>query len=364
MENRIVPDAVGEYGASGPTGDSHVQFPQFRLGRHIESGPYKMIKWSTDAIRPELRLDYWVGVICEAFLEMDCNSRARESFEGRVTRVAVGELGFHQVCAQTQDVFRTRQGIARSNHHPYYLITQRECGWHLQQDGKQLQLRSGDLVLVDAARCYELHFPERFEVMSIQLPRHFVGRWLAHAESQGARYIPRDKGWGVPLSALCLQLASDPGIANHYPSELLSDHLGAMLSAALEPELQPIRLASDEFVERACGWLREHLADHGLVATVAAQALGVSVRTLHRAFAARRFTFAGALRAVRIEEAKHLLAQPRLAHIAVGEIGRRCGFADPSHFVREFRAATGLTPVRWRKHAHSDGSNSTLCRQS
>jgi AraC-like DNA-binding protein len=322
------------------------------LGQRIETercGMAEIAEWSTDAIRPSLRLDYWVGAICEAFLEMDCNSRARDCFEGRVTRVAIGELGFHQVRAQTQDVYRTRRGIARSDHHPFYLIAQREHGWHACQDGQQQSLRPGDLVLVDAARCYELHFPDSFEVMSIQLPRHFVGRWLAHAESEGPRYIARDKGWGVPLSALCLQLARDPVTAGHYPSELLADHLGAMLAAALEPDPQPPRAATRDLVESAHGWLREHLADHGLVAASAAEALGVSVRTLHRAFAARGTTFAAALRAVRIEEAQRLLVQPRLANVTVSEIGRRCGFADPSHFVREFRASTGSTPALWRR---------------
>ena len=310
-------------------------------------------EWSTEAIRPALRLDYWVGAICEAFLEMDCDSRARASFEGRLTRVDIGELGFHQVVAQAQDVFRTRAGVARSSRHPYYLITQRERSWHVRQDGRLLQLRAGDLVLLDSSRPYELHFPERFSVMSIQLPRQFVGRWLVQPEAP--RLIPRDQGWGAPLAALCLQLAEAPLSAAHYPTELLSDHLGAMLSAALEPAISA-PASSPDLVQRATAYLRDRLSQPGLFAQPAAEALGVSVRSLHRAFAARGLSFAGTLRRLRLEAAHGLLAQPRLARLPVAEIAHRSGFSDASHFVREFRQATGITPGRWRKRRGLEGT--------
>ena len=38
-------------------------------------------RWSTEAVPPERRLDYWVGAICEAFLEMDCSSREARHFD-------------------------------------------------------------------------------------------------------------------------------------------------------------------------------------------------------------------------------------------------------------------------------------------
>jgi AraC family transcriptional activator of tynA and feaB len=279
---------------------------------------------------------------------MDCDSRERDTFDGRVTRVGIGELGFHQVVAQAQDVFRTRTGIARGSRHPYYLIAQRERNWHVRQDGRLLQLRPGDLVLLDSSRPYELHFPERFSVMSIQLPRAFVGRWLLQAEGPAPRLVSRDRGWGAPLAAMCLQLAEAPLAAAHYPAELLSDHLGALLAAALEPAAATPACTPD-LVDRATTYLRERLPQPGLFAQAAADALGISVRSLHRAFAARGLTFAATLRRLRLEAAQALLAQPRLARLSIAEIGRRSGFADASHFVREFRAATGTTPDRWRK---------------
>lgn len=306
-------------------------------------------QWSTDQVDAPGRLDYWVGAICEAFLEMDCSSRQPQAFEGRLTSVPVGPLSFNQVEATTQDVYRTRSGIARSANHPFYLITHRQSAWHVRQGGHGVGLRAGDAVLVDSAHLYELHFPESVEVMSIQMPRAWVGQWLARVDDPMPRVARRDQGWGRALSGLSLQFAHEPLLAAGYPAPLLCDQLGAMLAAALEPGVPTRTSASQDLVHRARQLLQGQLEQPGLTAQRVADQLGVSVRTLHRAFAGESTGFALHLRQLRLERAARLLEQGRLAHVSVSELGRRCGFPDPSHFVREFQRQFRTTPARWRR---------------
>lgn len=305
--------------------------------------------WSTERVAASQRLDYWVGAICEAFLEMDCSSRQAPVFEGQLTSVDAGALSFNQVEASTQDVYRTRAGIARSAQHPFYLITQRETPWHVRQGGHRVGLRPGDAVLVDSAQLYELHFPESVTVMSIQLPRTWVGQWLARVDDPLPRVAGRDQGWGRALSGLTLQFAHEPLLAAHYPADLLSDQLGAMLAAAMEPQEVKATPAAHDLLTRAQRLLQERLDVPGLAAAGVAAELGVSARTLHRALAAGATSFALELRRLRLLRAAQLLAQPRLSGVTVAELGRRCGFADASHFVREFQRQFGTTPARWRR---------------
>lgn len=51
------------------------------------------------------------------------------------------------------------------------------------------------------------------------------------------------------------------------------------------------------------------------------------------------------VRNVRIERARRMLAATALG---IGEIGARCGYPEPAHFTRTFRAATGFTPGEYR----------------
>lgn len=319
------------------------------MNRGSASGHGMARQWSTDQVAAPGRLDYWVGAICEAFLEMDCSSRQAALFKGRLTSVEVGPLSFNQVEASTQDVFRTRAGIARSASQPFYLITQRETAWHVRQSGHHVGLRPGDAVLVDSAQTYELHFPESVEVMSIQLPRPWVGEWLNRVDHALPRVAWRDEGWGRALSGLSLQFAHDPLLALGYPAPLLSDQLGAMLAAAIEPQPVSPSPVSLDLISRARDLARASIDQTGLTAHRVAQALGVSVRSLHRAFAAQGTSFALDLRHLRLAHAAQLLAQPRLKGVTTAELGRRCGFADPSHFVREFQRRFGTTPAGWRR---------------
>ena len=145
-------------------------------------------------------------------------------------------------------------------------------------------------------------------------------------------------------------LLAQGAVATTYPQQLLSDQLGAMLAASLEPEHQPpATVARRSLVESATKILLEHLDHADVTADGVAAQLGVSVRTLHRSFAANQQSFASTLRQLRLARAAHLLAQPRLARVTIAELSSRCGFADASHFVREFAQVFGTTPARWRK---------------
>lgn len=312
------------------------------------AGP--MRHWTTETVAPGQRLDYWVGAICDAFLEMDCSSREAGRFDGRLASLPIEDLSFNQVVASTQDVYRTPGAIARSTRQPFYLITQWQQPWQVRQGGRLVQLRPGDTVLVDSAQCYELHFPQSVGSLSVQLPRAWLGRWLRVVDDPAPRVAARDQGWGRVLSALCVELGQAPALAAGYPETLLADHLGALLVASLEPA-QAASAATDVrgLTGRASNLLRQRLDEPGLTAERVAGELSVSVRTLHRAFAASGVSFAGTLRRLRLEQARDWLAQPRLALLTTAEIGRRCGFVDASHFVREFQRSFGQTPGRWRR---------------
>jgi AraC-like DNA-binding protein len=77
-----------------------------------------------------------------------------------------------------------------------------------------------------------------------------------------------------------------------------------------------------------------------------AKAAGTSVRGLERAFV-RDYGLSPQqyLRRLRMQTACQLLVSTRLA---LAQVADRCGFADQSHFTRDFRSLTGMTPRTYR----------------
>lgn len=313
----------------------------------LSTSHVRLRELTTAQARPGERLDYWVGAICEAFLEMDCSSRDAACFDGELVHLPLQRLAVNRVRASTQDVYRTPTAIAKSQHQPFYLITQVEEPWMVMQGGRQLQLRPGDAVLVDAAQAYELHFPHSVSCLSVQMPRAWVGQWLKAVDVGHARVAHREQGWGAMLSALSVQLGRQPELALQMAPDWLEAQFGAFLMASLEPVVPNRNEAPRDLHERAVALMRERCGTPGWRTDELAAQLQVSARSLHRAFAAAGETVMGRWRQVRIDRACELLAQPRLTTLTVGEIGRRCGYADPSHFGRDFQRVTGLTPQRW-----------------
>jgi len=303
------------------------------------------LRWSTEAVAAGERLDYWVGAICECFLEMEASSPTPGRFGCELLSAPLHGLRVNRVRGSAQDVFRTRSAISRSRQNFYYLLCKESTPCHvLQQGARADRLLPGDLALIDSRHCYELHFPETVDVFSIQLPTAWLETWLPDPGPHLGRRIDGGLGWGFALSAYVRQLSAPIGA---LPASLVADHLGSLLSLALErgstgqPTGRDLAARIDEALGSRC-------TEPELCAGDIAAMLGVSVRTLHRALAARQQTFAARLMQHRIQRARRMLASPAFDRVTTAEIGRRVGLLDPSHFVRVCRRVAGCTPQELR----------------
>lgn len=125
--------------------------------------------------------------------------------------------------------------------------------------------------------------------------------------------------------------------------------LGAQAARQLASGVRDRTQVSDRHphVEEALTVIGRRGAEPGLRLGQVADAVGVSRWHLSRLLRARTgSTFLQLLAAVRIERAKSLLlaGEP----LSVKEVAARCGYDHVSHFDRQFRRLTGLTPGRFR----------------
>lgn len=305
-------------------------------------------RWSTAAVRPAERLDYWVGAICEGFLEMGATSSRDADFHSSLESVNWGPVTVNEVRGSAQDVYRTRAAVARSRENFCYLLCKVDSAWSAVQAERGVRLLPTDLVLVDSRERYEFHFPDRADTVSLQLRLDWLERWLPDIGAVAGRRIDGQQGWGLALGAFVRQLTPTLAAAPPLPPALLVDQLGALISLAAGPPVndappsQPLR-------RRILDHVRERHAEPGLTAATVAHELGISERTLHRSLAGGQETFARQLMACRMEVAARLLADPRFDRLTAGEIGRRVGLLDASHFGRSCRAQFGATPAQLRR---------------
>lgn len=307
-------------------------------------------RWTTDAVPAAQRLDYWVGAISEGFLAMEASGNALD-FHGELVSAPLGPVGVNWVQAAAQRVWRTPRGIARGDARVAYLLGNRDTAWRVAQDGREALMRPGDFVLVDARRPYQFDFMDGPSTVSLELPLNWLARWVAEPEAHTARPFRADESaWGAALAAFARPWRPALACAPPLPAELLTDQLGALLSLACSGPAAPAATGSlsQKLPQRVRQQVRERLAEPGLTAAQVAAGLGCSVRSLHRALAAQQTPFATLLVVERLTLARQMLANPALRHVGAGEIGRRVGLTDPSHFARLCRRHLGLPPTALR----------------
>jgi AraC family transcriptional activator of tynA and feaB len=304
-------------------------------------------RWSTDAVAPARRLDYWIGAICEGFLEMDVSSPLAGGFTATLESAPLGPIGVNRVRGSAHDVFRTRRAIARSRSNYYYLLCKTDSPWVAVQDDRAARLLPGDAVLVDSRRCYEFHLRESADTLSIELPTAWVDAWLPDAEDKMARRIDGSAGWGGVLSSFLQQLSPENVALPPLPASLLCDQLGGLLALATGQGAAAACTADNgraALRRRVLDATRERHAEAGLTAAAVARDIGISERSLHRCLSEGDTTFATALTGFRMQVAKRMLDDARFDRLSIAEIGFRVGLSDASHFVRQCRRYLGATP--------------------
>jgi len=312
-------------------------------------------RWSTDDVPQAQRLDYWVGAICEGFLEMSATSPVAPRFASSLESAALGPVGVNRVRGSAQDVYRTRSAISRSRDNFFYLLCKTDSAWSASQGDRTARLLPGDAVLVDSRELYAFHFPVSADTVSLELPPAWVETWLAQPCEHVGRRIDGQAGWGQALCSFVRQLTPEVAAAPPLPARLLSDQLGALLALASGSGLPAGEMpprgtgARAAMRERIQGAIRDRHAEPGLTVGAVAAQLGLSERSLHRSLAEGEQSFAALLMDCRMAVARRLLAEPRFDRLGIAEIGRRVGLLDASHFVRLCKRHLGATPGALRR---------------
>lgn len=308
--------------------------------------------WSTSVVEPERRLDYWIGAVCECFLEMDVTTPVRSGFDCSIERGQLDAVGVNRVQGSAQHVYRRQASLKRSAADYYYLLCKTDNEWTAMQSGRSARLQPFDLMLLDSRRCYEFNFPLTSNTLSLELPISWVESWIADPDAIIGRRIDGRSGWGAALSTFACQLTPRLAIDRPLPAQMLTGQLGGLLALACGSDIPASaseQRAAEKLLDQVAGAIRLRYAEPGLTAADIAQQLRVSERTLHRCLNTAGLTFSGLLGECRMAVARRMLSEPRFDHIGVGGIGLRVGLSDPSHFIRQCRKHFGMTPAAFRR---------------
>lgn len=303
--------------------------------------------------RGAARLHYWRDVVCDTFVELECQAGASDDFHGSLHSSSLLDIEFSDVRASAQKVERTRSRIARSHHDVFLLSLQTFGRGIVSQDGRTAILEPGDFVLYDTTRPYDLTFADDFSQLVLRLPRKLVSSRLADAEGLTALRIEGDRGAGRLAAGFIRQLHEQLDQLDPMSAQRLHASVVDMLATAIGAQLGALPPATREpnilIRQRIRMFIEAQIADPDLSCEMIAARNGISDRYLRKLFESSGETVSELIWGRRLDQAKRDLANPLMGHVAITSIGYDVGFKDPAHFSRAFKSRFGIGPRDYRR---------------
>jgi AraC-like DNA-binding protein len=303
---------------------------------------------STDGVAPSQRLAFWTDLVCDTYVQLDCDAAGgAATIEGDIRADEFATLQLSQVTATPQIVRRTAAKIAHASEDYFLVSIQTRGEGVIMQDQRSARLAPGDFALYDSTRPYELRFESPFQQYVLRLPGPTLRTALRDTQLLTASTVSGQRGAGHLMIGMIRTLAADidtlaPESAAAV-AESVTQILIAGLSALPAARQQPVSQLTAYHREQIKACARARLCDPALtVAGIAAQ-LHLSTSTLHRAWAGEACSIAEWIWAQRLDAARRDLCDPSFSARSVSEIAFSWGFNDAAHFSRAFRARFGCS---------------------
>jgi AraC-like DNA-binding protein len=315
-----------------------------------QSAANNILRLSTGDVAQRHRYDYFADAVSSALTRNSVQSPDPARFWAEMQACDLGMMSIVRMGGSPHRCYREDPEFGRDEPHNFYLILNVASPWNIAHRGAT-HLEPGDAIITDSRFNHDIRLDGAFDIVNLRLSEAWLRQWVPSPASLVGRRIPGGAGWGRALTAFASQLSPHAVLDSPLPASVLTDQVGALLalmsSEATAAGTGPTK-ADRALHERIKDSIIQRCAEPALTAAAVAAPLGISTRTLHRALTRCGETFGAALMVARVSVAVRMLESPFYRRLTTAEIGRRAGFADPSHFSRVIRTRFGLTPRQIR----------------
>lgn len=307
--------------------------------------------FDTHSVEPCNRLAFWQEVVCNTFVQLDCETADETRFEGRLLSRPIADLTITDVTASQQRVVRTPRRVACSENEFVLVSLALEGRAGVLQSGREGILEGGDFAIYDTRSPYELHFDGAFHQKVVQIPREFLQRSLGNLEYLTALPVSRANPLGRLAFDFLNALDELHGLHPTQQRRLTEQATDLLVMALVERGcgVVPSHVQHAVLLFRVKDHIQAHLAVPDLTLTDVAGTFGVSTRYINALFQGEGTSFGRYLLCTRIQRCARDLRRPEMANKKISDIAYRWGFNDNSYFSRAFRESFGMTAKEYRE---------------
>lgn len=314
-----------------------------------------MISLTTDDIRAEERVEFWADLVSRHVTPMQIEPDRAHPLHGRIEARAIGDFGVARVAGAGVRALHTRSHVARAVAHVHAACVHVSGEATLVRGGQRIVLKPGDVFITDSRDAFTFDLRRPWQQLVVTMPTCWLDGRVARPEALAGAVLrdqPLGRLWASHLAtgfALADQLSPAAGALLARQS---ADLLGQLLDESHADRSTPSDAARAAILASARHVIALRFAEPELAPADIARHVGVSARTLARAFASDGEKIMRRVFDERVRKAARLLTAPEAAQRTISQIAFACGFNDLSHFGRVFAARMQMTPSAWRRAGH------------
>ncbi len=313
--------------------------------------------FSTDAVHPRDRFDYWHDIACRKILDHDSQPECRLKFQATIYMGLLADIGIFRFNNSPMGVSRTPRQVDRATSDELLVCRQISGLLALEQNGREIAIEAGDVTLIDPLIPYRGKFSRGSNLLVLKVPRRALEARVGGMREMVLRPIKPSQADGSLLSSFAAMLPAHVGrmspVAENLAKEHVLDLLAVSLTTVVGARTPRVSSAHSFVLMNVRAAIEAHLTDPMLDASAVAAAAGISIRYANAVLAREGTSIMRLILARRLARCQEALRDPSQAHRTLSEIAYGWGFSDMTHFSRRFRAAYSVLPSEYRTLAHS-----------
>ncbi|MGO4683284.1 helix-turn-helix domain-containing protein [Hyphomicrobium sp. 2TAF46] len=305
----------------------------------------------TSDVHPRDRFQYWFESTRRVFGPYENRPNQRARFEGDLRYLTMPGMSLIIYRCNGMRAWRTERQ-ANLFGDLVHITVPLFGSVKLRQDGREAELETGDLCLIDAGRASTLIQSSQARCLVVEFPRRECEARLGPLTRWTARCVSGKQGGGALASTFARQLPDQLSfMSGPSQAEIARQFLDLVALAVKEIEGAAFSHSSARLASllRLKSVVDANLTNCNATCEELATAAGISVRYANQLLEAEQTSLQKLLFNRRIEKCQAALSDPAQAHRQISDIAYSWGFGDVSHFGRLFKAMAGMTPRDYKK---------------